>query len=325
MEATPPHSWVKQISKKTGRPYWFNTKTGASVWEEPPEFSSTRQHANQVQTATQQSSSTITNQRPSIPLTDAVRKSDGQHIKIAPSQSNRHPVAAASDATGRPVQFSVTDPRAFAGANIAVLAAGEHVPSYRAAAEAICQQLSKGENTLAAAPGVHRFPPHDNKALKFVITDLADEYELGCDTVGDGELRHVAVWRAGCEPPEAVSAAEEEARLEQEAAERRKKEAATEAAAAAARARAMLEQSAADAASGGPNHDHAGGAGSRPDVGETVAVKPLFQRKDKRSIAEIQAELRAKKQRMAQDVLEGLEGDYADEDNGGDGGGWNEA
>jgi hypothetical protein len=33
-----PGGWIIQTSKKTGLQYWFNTKTGASTYEEPPEL-----------------------------------------------------------------------------------------------------------------------------------------------------------------------------------------------------------------------------------------------------------------------------------------------
>ena len=38
MSDAPPSSWTVQVSRSTGRTYWFNSKTGASLYEEPEEL-----------------------------------------------------------------------------------------------------------------------------------------------------------------------------------------------------------------------------------------------------------------------------------------------
>jgi hypothetical protein len=286
----PAHGWVKQVSKKTGLPYWFNTRTGASVWEEPAECRASA--SNSSSTSTPHSS--------------------------APAPLPPRPV------------HPVTDYRAFELANRSVLAAGESVPHYRDAAEAIIRALKAGHDhdprtvLLAGglpAPGLHRFPPTDNRVLRLIVYEVAEDYGLHSENFGTEEGRHVVVWRDGCAPPEVMAAEEEERRLTAEAEARKKAEVEGEAAAAAQRAKDLLQRSVAGGGKrggGGGGGGAAGGDGvgttvlsasGAVDLGDDVVeVRALFQKKDKRSIAEIQQELKAKRQRTMGAAAEGAGG-----------------
>jgi hypothetical protein len=291
----PLEGWLQQVSRKTGKPYWFNVKTSASVWEEPPEYAAARA---------------------ALASGGGPRAGAGAGAGSGGGGASSAPQPSSSSSTPSHSAIPPTDPRAFAAANRGILAARDSVPAYRDAAESICAHLRDGKDTLTYAPGVHRFPPTENRTLRFVVFELAEEYELQCDTLGADEARHVAVWRKGCEPPEVAGRAEEEARLTREAAQRRALEAELEDKARKERGadKAMLADGAGGAGAGSDfGHPSAGAgagggggavAGGHVDGADVVAVVPLFRVKDKRSIGEIQDELKAKRMKLSHNGAE---------------------
>lgn len=287
--AKKPAVWVQQVSRKLNRPYWFNPATGESVWEEPPEFRKQQSSSNggAGQSGAAAASAPAPSSAPSSSSSAAASSS-------AASATNKPSTSASA--------VDTTTFRSWAGANVRVSAAVTiGIPAFRDAAEDICQTLGKGGDTLQQAPGIHRFPPCD-KSFRFILHELAEEFGLGSESSGEGDDRHVVIWREGCTPPEVLAAQQEEAQLEKEAAALRKKEAQMEAAAAAERARAMLLGGGAGGGRGGAGAG-AGGSASAAGIDDTEAqeVVPLFAKKDKRSISQINDEIKAKRRRLHED------------------------
>lgn len=254
--------WTLCHSRSQNRPYWFQTSTGKSVWEDP-------------------------NAAPRAP----------------------------------PPPFDPLHPRAFAASNADVAAAGTHNGRYREAVLALCITIAEGGSTHPSAPGWHRFPPcppEDTAGMcDYAIAEVADELVLQCLACGGEEPvpRHMAVWRAGCEPTEVRAAAAAEARLEAEAAARKvaEAEAAREAAAArkavagvaGAGARAGRPAATASAVEGLELVDIKAAAGSLSGAAVALAQERAAAKRDKRSMAEMTEDIRRKKARREEGGGEG--------------------
>lgn len=256
-----PPNWVTAVSKSTGATYWFNTKTNQSQYTPPT----------------------------------AVDASAPPPLGVLRPAREAAPVPA-------PAPASASFPWSqYAARNAAILSAGSDIVALRVAAAAVCAAVrasvvegSGGGGGGGAAPlvGVHRFPPIARE-LKAALFEAAEDEGLRAESVGVDPLRHVIVWAAGGArtPPEVAEIAREEALLLAEAAAARAKEVADAAAVAAA----ALE------AGGGARG--CGGAGRKRERERNTAVEveaeraePLFApRHDRRSFAEIQADLAAKK------------------------------
>lgn len=100
----------------------------------------------------------------------------------------------------------------------------DDIVSFRSYLEPLLIKLSEGEDTLVESPGVHRFPPGLTTAFRYVVHDMAEEYELECASFGLKDHRHLVVWRPGCEPPEKILEDKEQAEIEAEAEARRQYE-----------------------------------------------------------------------------------------------------
>ena len=288
--------WIKHISRKTGNPYWFNTKTGVSVWEEPKELQlsllpvGTNLPPNNLTTIT---SSTII---PTIPKPD---------IQSHPSNTatTTHPLSSTNIHVPH---YPLTDPRAFYQSNIELLQAKENIPLCRTAIEKICQLLTEGKYTIPEAIGYHRFPPSDNKILKFVIYEMADEYQLKYETIGKDDLKHIVIYHPNYPPIDIQLLQQEEEALEKEAQARKAEEIQAEAMAVARQALHKLEQSRQQCTNSElkskdeHKNEKLSSSTTLPDLGEIVEVVPLFKKKDKRSISEIQADIKAKKAKLSE-------------------------
>jgi len=202
------------------------------------------------------------------------------------------------------IKFDPRDPRAYEQANAAVIASNENIPLYRVAAESIISALSSGHDTNPICKGIHRFPPTVNKFLRFVIEELAEDYGLKCclnektqlsttlSTVVD-EMRHVVVWRDGCDPPEVAVLLAEEKQLNEEAETRRQNEIAA-ARTAILESKKRLKESG-QVTNGEETVFTVGKVAIAASKDDIVNVVPLFAKKDKRSISEITDELKEKK------------------------------
>jgi hypothetical protein len=202
------------------------------------------------------------------------------------------------------IKFDPRDPRAYEQANAAVIASNENIPLYRVAAESIISALSSGRDTNPICKGIHRFPPTVNKFLRFVIEELAEDYGLKCclnektqlsttlSTVVD-EMRHVVVWRDGCDPPEVAVLLAEEKQLNEEAETRRQNEIAA-ARTAILESKKRLKESG-QVTNGEETVFTVGKVAIAASKDDIVNVVPLFAKKDKRSISEITDELKEKK------------------------------
>jgi hypothetical protein len=202
------------------------------------------------------------------------------------------------------------DPRSYEKANAAIIASNEHIPSYRVAAEAIISALSGGQDTSLhpGCKGIHRFPPTENRSLRFVIEELAEDYGLKCclnekttlssssssTLITKDEPRHVVVWREGCDPPEVGLLAAEEKQLQEEAEARRQSELAA-ARAAIIESKKRLKESGNGHSGNGRSVVIAGKVAVAASKDDIVDVVPLFAKKDKRSISEINNEIIEKK------------------------------
>lgn len=206
------------------------------------------------------------------------------------------------------------DPRSYEKANAAVIASNENIPSYREAAEAIISALSGGRDTNPhpGCKGIHRFPPTENRSLRFVIEELAEDYGLKCclnekmtrsssssasasSTLTADEPRHVVVWREGCDPPEVGLLAAEEKQLNEEAEARRQSELAAARAAVLESKKRLKDSANGHSGDGGGSVVLAGKVAVAATKDDIVDVVPLFAKKDKRSISEITAEIIEKK------------------------------
>jgi hypothetical protein len=203
-------------------------------------------------------------------------------------------------------KFDPRDHRAYEQANAAVIASNENIPLYRVAAESIISALSSGHDTNPICKGIHRFPPTENKFLRFVIEELAEDYGLKCclnektqlstslSTVVD-ELRHVVVWRDGCDPPEVAVLLAEEKQLNEEAESRRQNELAAARIAILESKKRLKESGQGTNGNGNETVFTVGKVAIAASKDDIVNVVPLFAKKDKRSISEITDELKEKK------------------------------
>jgi hypothetical protein len=263
--------------------YYFNTRTGESVYKMPPELAA----AAAAGGGTAQSSTASAASAAFAPASAPPIAPPAAPLAAPPAA----PPAAAADPL---------DPRSYD--NASVLAAGDSVPHYRDAAEAVLRALAAG-----GALGVHRFPPTESRTLRFVVVELAEDYGLRCcmNAVGAGAPadapRHVVAWREGCDPPEVEAMLAEEAALTAEAERRRQGELAA--------ARAAVLERKARLAGGGGAQATAAAAGALVLVGgvavapraDVVEVVPLFARKDKRSISAIQDDLKGATKRKREE------------------------
>lgn len=302
--------WITQISRKTGKPYWFNTKTNVSVWEEPselrtPYIPSTANTNTTTTTAMLSSSSSLSN-------TTANVNSSG--VPLQSSATHSSAVEISSSSTLSSSLSLLLDPLTFRTANYEFYQAKENIPLCRTAIEKICQQLVDGKDTIPGAIGYHRFPPTESKALKFIIYEMADEYELKCETVGkEGINKHIVIFRNQCDPTDVLQLQQEEKALQEEAELRKQQEIQSEAMAVARQALQRLEASrdnyyekehgttpasSSSLSSENASKHHPTSASILPNLGEMVEVVPLFKKKDKRSISEIQAEIKLKKHKV---------------------------
>jgi hypothetical protein len=132
-------------------------------------------------------------------------------------------------------------------------------------------------------------------------TDGGGVYATSGHTAGGGE-KYPILYLPECRPPEVVAAEAEEAALAAEADARRQAEAEALRAARAAEAEAAAA-SKAKAPRGSSGRGRGGAAGSASATAaakqvlaaQAVALVPMFPRRDKRSMAEIQEELKAKR------------------------------
>jgi hypothetical protein len=129
--------------------------------------------------------------------------------------------------------------------------------------------------------GYFHFPPYDS-AFTYMLKEIVEDYALLSKRVGEEPERHTVVYSEAFKPVEVLELEKEEADLEAEAAALRAREA------------ALLQASIAATAKTAPK---AKSGKPAPDAEPVAAVRvtPLFPKRDKRSIAEIQEELKKRR------------------------------
>lgn len=287
--------WVVQVSKSTGKQYWFNTKTGASTYVEPEEL------------------------RKGPPL--AVAVSPPAHPSLAAAAS----AAPADAAVAVPAPGPVSSRGGFTAAQRAGLESDDFV-EYRDAVESVCSGLAAAAAAASAPPPEgaardawrlalqRRFPVHDS-AHRAATHEMAEEFGLESYSGMDGDGgKFVVVFAPGAPPDEVLQERAEEEALAAEAEARRRAEAElVAAAAAAARERAppagakrRRAGDAPQAASGaqGPGRAAGGGAAAAAAVADDLLPEAPLRapKRDRRTIEQIQQELDEKRRR---DVPEG--------------------
>lgn len=278
--------WVVQVSKSTGKQYWFNTKTGISTYAEPEEL------------------------RQGQPLPADLAKLAG-----APSAPG-HAVPTPDD----PAPAPVVAPDGFTAAQREGLESSDFL-AYRDAAESICRGLAAAAAAAKDPPPdgpprdawrlalQRRFPAHDS-AHRAATHEMAEEFGLesfsGLDSDGG---KYVIVFAPAAPPDEVLQERADEEALAAEAEARRRAEAELVAAAAAA-ARGRAPPAAAKRRRAGEAPDPAaveaagvGGGGTGAARG-AAAIDDLLPeaplrapKRDRRTIEQIQQELDEKRRR----------------------------
>ena len=293
------------MSRTHGRQYWFNKRTGASVFEEPAEVAAAR-NAVAVPApvpAPPRVAATIPllapvllpGAAPIVPPPSVVRCEVVAAASVPPQLPPLPPQLPQRDAVPHraphPVPIAIPLPETwYSGA----------APEFRSAVSTVCAAVDavRAGSAAAGTVGYFHFPPATGERRAMLLDMLEDFPDLAHSEVGEGGELHIVVYSVGHEPEEVLEAARVEAALEAEAARLREAEAAMFAAAAA---------SAAPVVGGGSRGGGGKGGGSSlagrkraaaaPIPVETITVVPLFARRDRRTIAEIQEDI-AKRSRI---------------------------
>lgn len=263
--------WLIQVSKTTGKQYWFNTKTGASTYSKPEE---------------------LRHERDSVPP-PPVLPSHGA-VAFPPALVDAPLMISPSTALG-----------GFSGARGA-RPEGGHSGNYRDTVESVCRGLAAAAGAAGDPPptgsALHmwrlalqrRFPARDSM-LCAVVHGKAEEFGLesyaGVDSDGS---KFVVVFAPSAPPDEVMQAraAEKEAALVAEAKERQRAEAEVVAAAvAAARERAPLAAVKRRRAGGAQKVDQMPGAGGGAAATAAADAEAVSGKKNKKVRMQLKAEM----------------------------------
>ena len=267
--------WVLQTSRRTGRNYFFNSATGVSLW------------------ASDDSGTLPAGWGARVSAPDAAPV----YVQlVSGAEQMERPVAVAT------VAVSADAPLAAARRAAVAAAAAGNAAAFRSACECVCEELISAAARLRAVGAKDaaeetlfcRFPPQLPGTYRFMAEEVADERGLRSATgvpadAPPGADRCLTLYTDSYPPPEVRVAAAEEAALQAEAERRRADEAAAVRAAAAAAATAAGD-SRRTVSGKRPGSRHLAPLAALTH--EAVKVEAMFPRADKRSISEVQNDLK---------------------------------
>ena len=259
--------WVVQMSKSSGRQYWFNTKTGVSTYEQPAELRA--------------------------PPADGHTGTAGS-MALAVPRARAQDVAAAVD---------TTYDDGFSAAELAGLVS-DNFTKYRDAVESICRSLAalSGDPTPAPAEGEsldawrrarqRRLPSHDS-LHRAACHEMAEEFGVcSFSGVDDADGKVVILYAPAAPPPEVLLERAEEAALAEEAAARQRAELElVQAAAAARQAIPAPKRKRAPSGAAAPLDSAMSAPPAAVGVADEELSAPRVQKRERRTIEQIQQEL----------------------------------